>query len=214
MRVIAIDGPGGSGKSTVSRALSERLCIARLDTGAMYRAVALLAVREGADLHDEAVLTRLAKMMQLEVNEEVTLDGIDVSCDIRTSEIDHAVPFVARQRGVREELVRRQREWAIAHGGGVVEGRDIGSVVFPDAELKIYLTASAQVRADRRARERVDGEVVDDGELEATKAAIEQRDSIDSTREDSPLQITEGAIVIDSSASSVDEIVNQIMAML
>lgn len=214
MKVIAIDGPGGSGKSTVSKALAKRLGLDRLDTGAMYRAVALVALRAGANLDDGVELGRLAREMDLEVGESVHLGDEDVSGAIRTPEIDSTVPFVARQQPVREELVRRQRAWAIAHDGGVVEGRDIGSVVFPGARLKIYLTASAAERAKRRAKERVIDDEPGHEELHATKESIARRDEIDSTRDASPLVIAEGAKVIDSTGLSVDDVVSQIVAML
>lgn len=214
MRVIAIDGPGGSGKSTVSKALAARLGVARLDTGAMYRVVALVALREGVDLHDGSTLGELAKDMDLEMGEHIRLDGEDVSMQIRTPEIDAAVPLVARQPLVRDELVRRQRAWSDFHGGGVVEGRDIASVVFPDAELKIFLTASASERASRRTRERMADTELEELEVLATRAAIERRDEIDSTRDTSPLVVAKGAVVIDSTGCTVDEVVDKIAAML
>lgn len=214
MKVIAIDGPGGSGKSTVSKALAKRLGLDRLDTGAMYRAVALVALRARADLSDGEELGRLAREMDLNVGDSVHLGDEDISSAIRTVEIDAAVPYVARQPAVRQELVRRQRAWADVHGGGVVEGRDIASVVFPDAMLKIYLTASPHERAKRRAKERVVDEEPGNDELHATKVSIDQRDEIDSTRDASPLVIANGATVIDSTGLSVDDVVSHIVAML
>jgi cytidylate kinase len=180
----------------------------------MYRAVALVALRANADLSDGEELGRLAREMDLDVGDSVSLGDEDISSAIRTGEIDAAVPYVARQPAVRQELVRRQRAWADAHGGGVVEGRDIASVVFPDAMLKIYLTASPHERAKRRARERVVDEEPGSDELHATKASIDQRDEIDSTRDTSPLVIANGATVIDSTGLSVDDVVSQIVAML
>ncbi len=214
MRLIAIDGPGGSGKSTVSKALALRLGLERLDTGAMYRAVALLALRRGVDVHDGPALGRLARSMVLEVNASILLDGEDVSSTIRTGDVDAAVSLVSRHPEVREELVKRQRQWADRHGGGIVEGRDIGSVVFPDATLKIYLTASASVRAMRRAREFDARGEVDPDVVSTTRESIERRDEIDSTRHDSPLLIADGAVVIDSTSRTVAEVVDEIAAML
>jgi cytidylate kinase len=214
VQVIAIDGPSGSGKSTVSRLLAERLGVARLDTGAMYRAVALLALRLQIDLEDGDLLAGLAEKMNLQVDERVVLDGTDVSNEIRTQEIDRTVPFVARQVRVREELVRRQRSWAATHGGGVVEGRDIGSVVFPDAALKVYLTASEAERARRRSAERPADVTAKTVQMKTTAEAIAERDGIDSSREASPLLVADGAVVLDSTGLSVDEVVSKIVAML
>jgi cytidylate kinase len=211
--LIAIDGPGGSGKSTVARAVAERLGLERLDTGAMYRAVTLLALRNGGPHRaggvgshervggapDEPAIRELATTMALEVADRVILNGEDVTDAIRTSEVDRAVSEVAALPAVRLELVRRQRAWADAHGGGVVEGRDIGSVVFPDADLKVYLTADAEVRARRR---------------EVAHDALARRDGLDSSRVMSPLQVAPGAIVVDSTDMSVDEVVEEVISRL
>ena len=156
MRVIAIDGPAGSGKSTVARALASRLGLEYLDTGAMYRAVAFAALRRGIDPDDEAPVARLAEQIDIEVADKVTVDGADATIEIRGPEVTRAVSAVAANTEVRRELRRRQREWAETHGGGVIEGRDIGSVVFPNAELKVYLTASDSERAGRRSKEVLD----------------------------------------------------------
>ncbi len=157
MRVIAIDGPAGSGKSTVSRRLAERLGLAYLDTGAMYRGVAFATLRRNIDPDDIDKVGALARDLTLDVSlDAVMVDGVDATVEIRGPEVTRAVSIVAANPAVREELRRRQREWAAAHGGGVIEGRDIGTVVFPDAELKVYLTASAAERAQRRAKEVTD----------------------------------------------------------
>src|SRR5258706_2426316 len=154
MRVIAIDGPAGSGKSTVSRRLAERLGLSYLDTGAMYRAVAFAALRRNIDPDDDDKVAGLTRDLTLEVTlENVVVDGVDASVEIRGPEVTRAVSIVAANPGVRDELRRRQREWATAHGGGVIEGRDIGTVVFPDAGLKVFLPAAADERAQRRAKE-------------------------------------------------------------
>jgi cytidylate kinase len=214
MRVIAIDGPGGSGKSTVARALALRLGLPRLDTGAMYRAVALLALRNGVDTGDESTLAALAREMDLTVGESVLLDGEDISQAIRTPEIDAAVSYVARQPRVREELVARQRAWAQLHGGGVVEGRDITTVVFPDADLKVFLTASEGERARRRAGERNVGDGSESDVIAATRRAIARRDELDSSRTISPLTRSEEAVEIDSTGLSVEAVIDLIVGLL
>ncbi|HEX2274528.1 MAG TPA: (d)CMP kinase [Acidimicrobiales bacterium] len=200
MRVIAIDGPVGSGKSTVARAVARRLGMDYLDTGAMYRSVALAALRRGIDPEsaDGGELARVAAELQLDVGERVVLDGEDVTDELRTPDVGRVVSAVAATPEVREELVRRQRDWARSHGGGVVEGRDIGSIVFPDAELKVFLTASDEERARRRA---------DDEDAEA----LARRDRLDSTRATSPLSVADGAVVVDSTGRSVDDVVDEIV---
>ena len=208
MTVIAIDGPGGSGKSTIARALGARLALPVLDTGAMYRAVTLLAHRCGVDPADGAALAALAAAMEIEVDGLVTLDGEDVSEAIRSAEIDAVVSTVAAHPAVRAELVARQRAWVAGHGGGVVEGRDITSVVLPDADVRVYLTASAEERARRRVDQRGGGEAVG-----ATQAEIAARDAKDSGRTASPLLVADGAVVIDSTGRPVDEIVDEIVAL-
>ena len=151
MRVIAIDGPAGSGKSTVARALADRLGLRYLDTGAMYRAVAFAALRADVDPEDADVVGSLAADLDIEVGDRVVVDGVDATVEIRGPEVTRAVSTVAANPTVRKELRERQQAWAAANGGGVIEGRDIGSVVFPDAELKVYLTAAPDARAARRA---------------------------------------------------------------
>ena len=214
MQLIAIDGPGGSGKSTVAKALALRLGMERLDTGAMYRAVALLAIRADADLRDGALLGRLAQAMELEVNERVILQGEDISTEIRSEEVDSAVSLVSRHPEVRSELVKRQRDWARQHGGGIVEGRDIGSVVFPEAKVKVFLTASTHERAARRALQKQAKGVADPATVRATRESIERRDEIDSKRDDSPLKVADGAVVIDSTGQAVTEVVDKIVSLL
>ncbi len=137
-KVIAIDGPAGSGKSTVARAVAARLGMPYLDTGAMYRAVAFAAMRRGVDPEDAADVAKLTGDLALEVTDRVLVDGVDATIEVRSPEVTRAVSVVAANPEVRRELVRRQREWAEAHGSGVVEGRDIGTVVFPEAPVKVY----------------------------------------------------------------------------
>ena len=209
MRVIAIDGPAGSGKSTVARALARRLDLDYLDTGAMYRGVTFAVLRRQMDPDEEELVAAVARDLELEVvDSQVTVDGVDASLEIRGPEVTSAVSVVAANPGVRAELRRRQREWADEHGGGVIEGRDIGSVVFPDAELKVYLTASENVRAQRRHKEAADLD------YEETRALIADRDALDSSRADSPLTEADGAVTVDTTDLGVEEIVDRIVALL
>jgi cytidylate kinase len=208
VRVIAIDGPAGSGKSTVSRALASRLDLDYLDTGAMYRSVAFAAIQRGVDPDDADAIARLARTVDIDVAEKVMVDGVDATLEIRGPEVTRAVTAVAANPGVRVEMVRRQQEWAAAHGGGVVEGRDIGTVVFPDAELKIYLTARDDERARRRSKE------VLELDYDQVAADIARRDHVDSTRAASPLTKADDAVEIDTSTMTVEEIVDQVMQRL
>ncbi|MGI8759660.1 MAG: (d)CMP kinase [Acidimicrobiales bacterium] len=209
MRVIAIDGPAGSGKSTVARRLAERLGLAYLDTGAMYRAVAFAALRRGIDPGDEEPVTRMTEHLEITVDDgRVTVDGVDASIEIRGPEVTRAVSAVAANRAVRAELVCRQREWVARQDGGVVEGRDIGTVVFPDAELKAYLSARLEVRAGRRHQE------VADMDYEAVAADMARRDTVDSEREADPLFCADDALQIDTSDRDIDEIVEELLAYL
>ncbi len=208
MRVIAIDGPAGAGKSTVARALAARLGLEYLDTGAMYRAVTHAAMRRGIDTADVDSVAKLAQEISLEVGDYgVLVDGEDATTEIRSREVTTAVSAVAANSAVRSELVRRLRNWANQRGGGVLEGRDIGSVVFPDAELKLYLTASPRVRAERRVAEV-------GGDVDEIEAAIERRDGYDTSRTDSPLVEADGSIVVDTTGLSIDEVLERIEHLL
>ena len=200
MRVVAIDGPVGSGKSTVARAVADRLGLDCLETGAMYRAVAAAVLRRGAP-DDPAEVAAIAKDLEIELGEgRVTVDGDDVTDEIRRPDVGRMVSKVAAMADVRTTLVDLQRQWVADHGGAVVEGRDIGSVVFPDADLKVFLTATPEERARRRSDEDADD--------------VRRRDRIDSTRAVSPLLIPDGAVVIDSTGRSVDEVVDEIVGLL
>jgi cytidylate kinase len=208
VRVIAIDGPAGAGKSTVARALAARLGLEYLDTGAMYRAVTFAAMHRGIDTTDVDQVAELAAEISLEVGERgVLVDGVDATTEIRSHEVTAAVSAVAANSSVRAELVERQRRWANQRGGGVLEGRDIGSVVFPDAELKLYLTASPRVRAERRVAEA-------GGDVDEIEAAIVRRDRHDSSRADSPLVEADGSIVVDTTGLSIEQVLEQIEEIL
>ena len=210
MRVIAIDGPAGSGKSTVARRLAAVLELDYLDTGAMYRSVAFAALRRGVDPEDTQPVGALARSMELELDADGTVhvDGADATIEIRGPEVTRAVSLVAANPEVREEMRLRQREWAESHGGGVIEGRDIGSVVFPDAELKVYLDAQPEVRAQRRSRE------VEDLAYETVAADLARRDAMDQGRATDPLQRTEDSVVIDTTDLGIDQIVAMIEEQL
>jgi len=210
MKVIAIDGPAGSGKSTVARALASRLGLRYLDTGAMYRSVAFAALRRGIDPADVDPVGKVARDLDLRMGDDgtISVDGVDASIEIRGPEVTRAVSIVASNPEVRKEMRRRQREWATKHGGGVLEGRDIGTVVFPDAELKVYLDASPEVRASRRSRE------VAELAYETVATDLARRDALDQGRSDSPLREADDAVVIDTSDLSVDDIVDAVLGHL
>ena len=207
MIVVAIDGPAGAGKSTIAKALAAKLGVRYLDTGAMYRAVTFAAMTSGIELSNQdlvAELTRKSKMLL--TDETVMINGLDATIAIRSSEVTAAVSTVAANSQVRTELRERQRQWIADHKGGVVEGRDIGSVVFPDATLKVYLTASPIVRAKRRVTQ-------SGGNVDEIAASIASRDLQDSSRSDSPLTQTDDAITIDTSDRSIDQVVAQLVEM-
>lgn len=208
MRVIAIDGPSGSGKTTVAKAVAARLKVGHLDTGAMYRSVALAVLERGVDPEDEDAVADLAAHVRIDVSDDkVLVDGDDVTADIRSDQVTRTVSAVASNQRVRDEMVRRQREWAASRERGVVEGRDIGTVVFPDAELKVYLTAGDSVRARRRSAET--------GGAEDTVASdMARRDRFDSSRTASPLKAADDAMVLDTSDLTVDQAVDEILGRL
>lgn len=206
--IIAIDGPSGAGKSTLSKSLATALGYTNIDTGAMYRAVALLAGRENIAPDDARALQRLCRGMRLEFRreggeEKVFVNGEDVSSAIRTPEVSLLTSQVSACPAVREELVRLQQQMGAA-GGVVLEGRDIGTVVFPQAEVKFFLSASAEERGRRRYEElRAKGVEVD---LPQTIAEVRQRDEADSSREHAPLRRAADAIDIDSTALDIDQV--------
>jgi cytidylate kinase len=211
--VVAIDGPAGSGKSTVAKRVAEALGLPALDTGAMYRAVTWAVLDARVDPADAAGVTALAEGLDLDVGPPVRVGGRDVNDAIRTAEVSAAVSVVAAIPEVRRLLVAAQREWIEIHGGGVVEGRDIGTVVAPDALLKIYLEASEEERARRRQRQDdgIGGAGEGTGGLAATQAAIRRRDAIDSGRAASPLAAAADAVVLDTTGLSVDGVVDEVL---
>ena len=207
MIVVAIDGPAGAGKSTIAKALAAKLQVRYLDTGAMYRAVTFAAMNSGIDLLNQGLVAELARESKMLLTDEsVVINGLDATVAIRSSEVTAAVSTVAANSQVRTELRERQRQWIADHNGGVVEGRDIGSVVFPDATLKVYLTASPIVRAKRRVAQ-------SGGNVDEIAAAIASRDLQDSSRSDSPLTQTDDAVTIDTSERSIDEVVAQLVEL-
>ncbi|HEV2992862.1 MAG TPA: (d)CMP kinase [Acidimicrobiia bacterium] len=205
--VVAIDGPSGAGKSTVARQVAAALDFEVLDTGAMYRAVTLAALEAHVDLADEAACAALAKQVTIEQRGVTTrLDGRDVSAEIRSAAVTAAVSTVSAHPSVRAVLVEHQRAWVAARPGGVVEGRDIGTVVFPDAAVKVFLTASEVERARRRR-----DEAHPSAPVGAVQAELERRDHLDSTRATSPLQPAPDALRIDTTDRPVDEVVRVVV---
>ena len=205
MRVIAIDGPAGAGKSTVARQVSTATGLRYLDTGAMYRCVALAVQQSSTDANDAEAVGKIARDVSVVIGRDAAmLNGTDVSAEIRSSEINSIVSIIAAHTPVRDAMREQQRAWIRDHEGGVVEGRDIGTVVFPDAILKIFLTASPEVRAERRVGQ-------NGGDIQAVAASIAERDHLDSTRLDSPLKPSHDSVVVDSSRRTIDEVVAEIV---
>ncbi len=209
--IVAIDGPGGSGKSTVSRETGRRLGLPHLDTGAFYRAATLVALRREIELGDGPGLAAALSPTGIEFDDGRTmLDGDDVSEEIRGEWVTAAVSRVSANPEVRRIMVDRQRRWVAHHSGSaVVEGRDIGTVVFPDAPVKVFLTARPEVRASRRSAE---GSVA--GEQSSVAVELARRDQFDSTREISPLRPAAGAVEIDTSDMDVNEVVERIVDLV
>lgn len=207
--MIAIDGPSGAGKGTLARTIANRLGYRHVDTGAMYRAVAWKAAHEGLPLEDEATVSALARRARYEQQDgRILIDGHDVTRDIRTPDIDKAAATVARLPQVRAVLVGQQRDLG-ADGGVVMEGRDIGTVVFPSADLKFYIDASAEERARRRA-----GDAAHTGgqtSLATVHSELIARDKSDSTRAVAPLSMAKDAIYVDTTEMPIDVVVNHVM---
>jgi len=208
--IITIDGPAGSGKSSVAKLLAKKLNALYLDTGAMYRSVTLTAMDSGINLDDAEAVIKIADEIEITFKnngdfQETFIDGQNKSKEIRTKEVDSNVSKVASIKAVREKMVSVQREMAVGANTIVAEGRDIGSVVFPESKSKFYITADARIRAKRRADER--GEELDDAKV----AEIVDRDEIDITRKESPLKIPEGAKIIDNSNLTIDQTVAKVI---
>jgi cytidylate kinase len=209
--VIAIDGPSGAGKGTVARAVASALGYRHIDSGAMYRAVAWKALDTGTALEDEDRVAMLAERSRIDIGDlSVTIDGRDISRSIRTPEIDRAAAAVARLARVREVLVAQQRELG-AEGGIVMEGRDIGTVVFPRAEVKIYLDASAEERARRRALDPAHSRAASVAEVES---ALIERDRSDRTRNVSPLYVASDAVMVDTTGQDVPAVVRDVLEVV
>ena len=208
-QIVTVDGPAGTGKSSVSRVMAYRLGLPHLDTGAFYRAATLAVLCADIDPADSTAVLGVVSSRQFDqVNGSTYLNGVDVSDQIRSDAVTQQVSAVSAHPRVRELLVAKQREWVSNHSNrGVIEGRDIGSVVFPDAEVKIYLDAAPAVRAKRRALQ--SGE-----DFEEVLADINRRDKIDSSRETSPLSIPDGAIVFDTSDLSFDQVVDGLVDLV
>ena len=210
--IIAIDGPSGAGKGTVARAVAARLGYRHIDTGAMYRALAWRAQHQGLELADEAALAALgARATFLLEDGRIEIDGHDVRTAIRTPEMDKAAAAVAKHPGVRRVLVAVQRK--LGEGGGVVmEGRDIGTVVFPDADVKVYLDASPEERARRRAADPAHTSSKN-AQLADVATALAERDRSDSTRAVSPLAIAQNAVVIDTTGLPIEDVIERVLAL-
>ncbi|MGM0471181.1 MAG: (d)CMP kinase [Bacillota bacterium] len=213
--VIAIDGPAGAGKSTIAKLIAQRLDHLYIDTGAMYRAITLKALRADVELTAKEEVAKLAQETEIELvkdgdSERVLLDGQDVTTAIRTQEVSNHVSTVAQNRGVREELVKLQRQLA-ANKGVVMDGRDIGTVVLPQADVKIFLTASVEERTRRRYEELQDSQ--QEVEFAELKEEIRRRDKSDQNRELAPLKQADDAVVIDSTELSITKVVARVIEL-
>jgi cytidylate kinase len=211
--IVAIDGPSGAGKGTVARAVAQRLCYRHIDTGAMYRAIAWKARHEGVDIADQEATLAVARRARLNVGDGVvSVDGHDVAAAIRTPEIDAAAAAVARQPRVREVLIAQQRDMGKS-GGIVMEGRDIGTVVFPDADVKVYLDAAPDERARRRAQDPAHA-LGRGAALGDVATALQARDHSDRTRAASPLTRADDAIEIDTTGLSIEDVIQRVLELV
>lgn len=207
MPVLAIDGPAGAGKSTVAKLVADQTGLPYLDTGAMYRCVALAVLQNNIDISDDEKVGEIATSVGISLRDSrAFLNDVEVTQEIRLPEINSVVSVIAAHSSVRHAMRLQQQRWIEEMGGGVVEGRDIGTVVFPQAECKIFLTASPEVRAERRVAQI-------GGDVSEVAASIQERDRIDSTRSDSPLRPASDAHIVDSSNKDTDQVVNEIVAI-
>lgn len=211
--VVAIDGPGGAGKSTIAKLLAQKLNYIHLDTGAMYRAVTLAALREDIDFDDQDKLIKLAQEINIEFdrNGEIFLNGENISEEIRTAEVNKYVSQTAAVKGVRKVLVKKQQKLA-QNNKVVMDGRDITTVVLPDAEHKFFLTASLEERARRRFEEVKSKNK--DADFEKIKASIARRDKLDSEREHSPLKKAEDAVLVDTTDLNIDQVLDKMITII
>jgi CMP/dCMP kinase len=212
---IAIDGPAAAGKSTVAKIVAENLAYVYIDTGAMYRALTYKALREGVSLHDEPDMISLLNATSIELfpgesGQKVLIDGVEVTNEIRTAEVTNQVSYASVHEQVRKEMVNRQQLFA-KNGGVVMDGRDIGTHVLPEAEVKVFLLASVDERAQRRHAENLQKGF--DSDLEQLKEEIAARDKIDSEREVAPLKKADDAVVIDTTSLSIADVVEKIMGL-
>lgn len=207
--IIAIDGPAGSGKSTIAKLLAKKLGFTYIDTGAMYRALALKVINLSLDPNNEEEVLKVLENTKIDlVDDKVFLDGQDVSAHIRTEEVGNVAPIVARYKKVREEMVNKQRQIGINAKNAVIEGRDAGTKIFPDADLKIFMTASPEVRAQRRVQQlKEKGFLVDYNHI---LQKIIERDKMDYERKESPLRPTQDYIIIDTTDKTIEEVISYI----
>jgi cytidylate kinase len=216
--IIAIDGPAASGKSTVAKLVAKRLGFRYIDTGAMYRAITWQALEQKIDISDEPALTRLAEDAEIKLFCDqnsvyrICVNGRDVTEEIRTPKVNAAVSTVSKVPGVRTALIKKQREFAKTGANLVVEGRDIGTIVFPEADFKIFLTASPQVRAKRRQLELAEKGL--EVEISAVEREIISRDQIDSSRSVGPLSRASDAYVLNTTDKSVEQVVEEIIKLV
>ena len=215
--IIAIDGPAGSGKSTIAKMLARKLGYTYIDTGAMYRAVALKVKEKGINPENEEEVVKLMKNTKIDLKPDtkgvkVFLDGVDVSDKIRTEEIGKIASKIARHPQVRKILVQMQRQLGKEAKNVVIEGRDTGTVIFPDADVKIFLTASPEVRAERRFKELKEKGINVD--YQQILKEVKERDFLDTTRKDSPLKPAEDAVIIDTTNKSLEEVFKEILGIV
>ncbi|MGD7045452.1 (d)CMP kinase [Jeotgalibacillus proteolyticus] len=213
---IALDGPAAAGKSTIAKKLAEKLGFIYIDTGAMYRTLTYKAIQQKIDVEDEEELSKLLlntliELIPGETGQRVFLDGQEVTEKIRSNEVTSQVSFVAKHKSVRAEMVRRQ-QMLVEDGGIVMDGRDIGTHVIPDAEVKVFMVASVEERARRRFEDHKDQGIK--SSLEGLKKEIAERDHLDSTRAESPLRKAQDAVELDTTSMKIDEVVEKIMHMV